>query len=222
MSMSRGDLVIGGLIVVLGVGFLISRLGSDAKPSAGNESHAATTAPAAQEAATPSQAAEASAPAQSPPQNGDGDGDGDTAATVADDDTPTAAHEAPQVSAPASAEDLAFISQARIFPVRFGVGEATPRNMEADRIAAFAKRFARCQGALEVFGYTDNSGAPRENERISEDRARFAQALLLQHGADNQRMVVKGMGSLAPVAEGNTSTARAQNRRVTVRCVREE
>ncbi|GAB4566569.1 MAG: hypothetical protein Tsb0020_18340 [Haliangiales bacterium] len=216
--MSRGDLVIGGLIVVLGAGFLISRLGSDAKPSAGSESHAATTARAAQEAATPpSQAAEASAPAQTPERDGDGDGDADTAAPEKAEATPTTDEVSPMSDA-----DRAFISQARTFPVRFGVGEATPRNMEADRIAAFAKRFARCQGALEVFGYTDNSGAPRENERISEDRARFAQALLLQHGADNQHMVVKGMGSQAPIAEGNTGTARAQNRRVTVRCVREE
>lgn len=67
---------------------------------------------------------------------------------------------------------------------------------------------------IEVAGHTDNIGDKRLNLTLSEYRARVVANYLIQHGIADNRITYKGYGGSRPVAENNSESQRAQNRRV--------
>lgn len=68
---------------------------------------------------------------------------------------------------------------------------------------------------LKIVGHTDNSGDPPYNQSLSEHRAEAVkQVLVAQFGIDGDRLEFEGKGETEPVADNNTLTGKANNRRV--------
>ena len=67
---------------------------------------------------------------------------------------------------------------------------------------------------IEIAGYTDATGAPRTNLRLSMARAAAVRAYLARKGVSPVRMQARGYGASNYVATNSTPDGRAQNRRV--------
>jgi outer membrane protein OmpA-like peptidoglycan-associated protein len=72
---------------------------------------------------------------------------------------------------------------------------------------------------VEVAGHTDSTGTDAYNQALSERRAGSVASYLLSRGVMQQRMITVGMGEGRPVADNNTSSGRALNRRVEITMV---
>jgi len=67
---------------------------------------------------------------------------------------------------------------------------------------------------LQVEGYTDNTGSPEFNQKLSEDRAGAVRDFLVTQGVSPDNIVATGYGMAKPVADNSTAKGRALNRRV--------
>ncbi|WP_419211522.1 OmpA family protein [Maribacter sp. X9] len=68
---------------------------------------------------------------------------------------------------------------------------------------------------LKIVGHTDNSGDVAYNQSLSENRAEAVkQVLVEQFNIDENRLEFEGKGETEPVADNNTLTGKANNRRV--------
>ena len=67
-----------------------------------------------------------------------------------------------------------------------------------------------------ITGYTDNTGAPDYNTKLSQQRAEAVRAHLISIGVDPNKMVATGVGEAKPIAENSTKEGRAKNRRVEI------
>jgi outer membrane protein OmpA-like peptidoglycan-associated protein len=74
---------------------------------------------------------------------------------------------------------------------------------------------------IEVSGFTDSTGSEAKNFRLSRDRAdAVVQYLAVSHKIPLRRFITPmGYGKTGFVAENNTSSGRAQNRRVEVKMI---
>lgn len=66
---------------------------------------------------------------------------------------------------------------------------------------------------ISINGHSDNAGLKFKNQRISELRAREVFEYLIKKGVQN-KMFFKGYGGSQPIADNNTESGRAKNRRV--------
>lgn len=80
----------------------------------------------------------------------------------------------------------------------------------ADILAAYPKVH------LNVGGYTDNTGDPAANQKLSRDRADNVRKELIGMGVAADRLEAKGYGSDHPVADNSTEAGRAKNRRISL------
>lgn len=69
---------------------------------------------------------------------------------------------------------------------------------------------------FQVEGYTDNSGTPKQNEELAQERAKAVADHLVQAGIDPSRIRVVSHGEQSPVANNDTPEGRASNRRVEI------
>jgi outer membrane protein OmpA-like peptidoglycan-associated protein len=69
---------------------------------------------------------------------------------------------------------------------------------------------------IDVEGYTDNTGAPAFNMKLSQDRASAVRDYLIQQGVKPDSISAKGLGDAGPIAPNTTSEGRARNRRVEI------
>ncbi|HRC56987.1 MAG TPA: OmpA family protein [Kofleriaceae bacterium] len=67
---------------------------------------------------------------------------------------------------------------------------------------------------VRIEGHTDSQGSDRSNLGLSQRRAEAVRVYLIGKGIDQGRMVAKGYGERAPIADNRTSDGRGQNRRV--------
>lgn len=68
---------------------------------------------------------------------------------------------------------------------------------------------------VKIIGHTDSDGDDAKNMDLSKRRAAAVKAALnKEFSIDNSRMETDGLGETKPVADNNTSEAKAQNRRV--------
>lgn len=68
-----------------------------------------------------------------------------------------------------------------------------------------------------VIGYSDSTGSPGGNQKLSEQRAQAVKTYLIQrHGLDASRIAVEGRGSAEPAATNDTAAGRKDNRRAVV------
>lgn len=76
------------------------------------------------------------------------------------------------------------------------------------------------KGTIGIEGHTDSKGPARYNKALSLQRAGTVADWLVAHGADRQRLAVKGLGDTSPVAPNTLADGkdnpdgRALNRRV--------
>ncbi len=84
---------------------------------------------------------------------------------------------------------------------------------DVNELAVFLKRFSDLQ--VNVEGHTDNVGPENYNQQLSQRRAQAVVDLLVnQHGINASRLQAVGYGESRPVASNDTSSGRAENRRV--------
>ena len=67
---------------------------------------------------------------------------------------------------------------------------------------------------IEVKGYTDSTGGPTRNQKLSEARANAVRDYLISKGVPAERIAARGYGQSNPIATNATPEGRAQNRRV--------
>ena len=70
--------------------------------------------------------------------------------------------------------------------------------------------------AIQVTGFTDNTGAADYNQKLSEARAATVKDFLIKNGIDPSKITILGKGASNPVADNATKEGRAKNRRVEV------
>jgi outer membrane protein OmpA-like peptidoglycan-associated protein len=70
---------------------------------------------------------------------------------------------------------------------------------------------------VKVGGYTDNTGDPSANQKLSQDRATAVVTELVALGIPAVRMSAEGYGQQYPVADNSTENGRSQNRRIALR-----
>ena len=70
---------------------------------------------------------------------------------------------------------------------------------------------------IKLGGYTDNTGDPAANLKLSDDRANNVMAELTKLGVDPSRMEAKAYGEDHPVGDNKTEEGRQLNRRISLR-----
>lgn len=99
--------------------------------------------------------------------------------------------------------------------VLFDTGKATLKQTARERLAKVAGiLMAHPDIKVEVDGYTDGTGDPMFNEKLSQDRAAAVQSYLTQQGVSGSAISIHGFGEANPVASNDTASGRQQNRRV--------
>lgn len=113
--------------------------------------------------------------------------------------------------------DWAVKSQAS---VHFAVGNSAISAEHKQEIAAFAKEALNYKGyVIEVKGYADSTGNSVDNQVLSKERAEAVVAYLLQdcHVPVKNIVAPGAMSETHPVASNETTSGRAENRRVDLR-----
>lgn len=71
--------------------------------------------------------------------------------------------------------------------------------------------------SLDIYGHTDNVGGEEANQKISFQRAQRVADFLIEHGIDQQRLNVQGLGEYYPRSTNKTPEGRKKNRRVDIK-----
>jgi outer membrane protein OmpA-like peptidoglycan-associated protein len=103
---------------------------------------------------------------------------------------------------------------------KFDVGSYKLSAQDQEQLKQLAQTAKGLTGyIIEVTGYTDSSGSPAVNTKLSEQRARAVATCLLQQGGVPVRHIVApgAMGEYGPAASNETKAGRADNRRVEVK-----
>ncbi|UOQ67588.1 OmpA family protein [Hymenobacter volaticus] len=88
---------------------------------------------------------------------------------------------------------------------------------QLSNVASILKTFPNAK--VRVGGYTDNSGNPSFNLKLSRERAESARATLIKFGVDPKSIEAVGYGSLDNIASNETPDGRSLNRRVSIRVI---
>jgi len=100
----------------------------------------------------------------------------------------------------------------------FDTGSATLQPDSQDQLANMAAILKAYPGVkIRIGGYTDNTGDPAANLKLSQDRADNVMAELAKLGVDPSRMTAKGYGDANPIADNSTEEGRQKNRRISLR-----
>jgi len=81
-------------------------------------------------------------------------------------------------------------------------------------LARFMSQHAERKIVIE--GFTDNSGSPQANQRLSERRAAAVREALVREGIEPARIEARGLGAAYPVASNDNTGGRQLNRRVEI------
>jgi outer membrane protein OmpA-like peptidoglycan-associated protein len=102
--------------------------------------------------------------------------------------------------------------------INFATGSATltPDSREQlSNLAAILNAYPSVR--FKVGGYTDNTGDPAANMKLSTDRANSVRNDLMALGVSADRMTAEGYGDQHPIADNSTEEGRARNRRISIR-----
>jgi outer membrane protein OmpA-like peptidoglycan-associated protein len=101
-----------------------------------------------------------------------------------------------------------------LFPT--GERELTPVARKSLDQVAHALAAQPSTTTFQVEGYTDDSGSPKQNEDLAQERAKAVADHLVQSGIDPARIQVVSHGEHDPIANNDTPEGRATNRRVEI------
>ena len=99
--------------------------------------------------------------------------------------------------------------------VLFDTGKYTlkqPTQISLAKVAGILQAYPGLK--LQVEGYTDSTGSPDLNQKLSENRAGSVKDFLITQGVSINNISAQGFGEAKPVADNGTASGRAQNRRV--------
>lgn len=100
----------------------------------------------------------------------------------------------------------------------FDTGKATLQASSQEQLVNIAKILEAFPNVkLKIGGYTDNTGDPKANQRLSTDRAFNVMNSLVDLGVDKNRLAAEGFGDKFPVGDNATEEGRQMNRRISVR-----
>jgi outer membrane protein OmpA-like peptidoglycan-associated protein len=88
---------------------------------------------------------------------------------------------------------------------------------QLSNIAAILRAYPAA--SVKIGGYTDTTGDPASNLRLSRMRAEAVRDELQRMGIDASRLSAEGYGDQHPIADNSTAEGRHQNRRVAIRVV---
>jgi peptidoglycan-binding protein ArfA len=102
-------------------------------------------------------------------------------------------------------------------PIAFGNDGFSLTPADDQILTQVSDKLKACPTARATLnGYTDNSGTEAINIPLSNQRAQRVADFLVAHGVPGTQLVVKGLGSVNPVAPNDTPDGRAKNRRVEI------
>ena len=104
--------------------------------------------------------------------------------------------------------------------VHFEVGDSTISADNKQKIADLSQEAMKLKGyVIEVKGFADSTGNLADNQQLSKDRAQAVVAYLLQDCRVPVKNIVApgAMSETHPVASNETTSGRAENRRVQIR-----
>src|SRR4029453_431524 len=97
-----------------------------------------------------------------------------------------------------------------------GSAKLKPESREQLRnVAEVMKAYPKVKA--KIGGYTDNTGDPDSNLKLSQDRATNVMNELVVLGVTSDRLTAEGYGQQHPVADNSTDAGRQQNRRIAFR-----
>ena len=97
-----------------------------------------------------------------------------------------------------------------------GSAQLKPESREQLRnVAEIMKAYPKVK--VKIGGYTDNTGEPAANLKLSQDRATNVMNELVVLGVASDRLGAEGYGEQNPVADNSTDAGRQQNRRIAMR-----
>ncbi len=91
-----------------------------------------------------------------------------------------------------------------------GLGKESVQELK--QVAKLMKETVSLQ--LEIAAYTDSTGSAKNDQKLSEQRAKTVMDSIIQNGGDKKRLKYKGYGSTQPIAASGTEEGRKQNNRV--------
>ncbi|HEY7241086.1 MAG TPA: OmpA family protein [Burkholderiales bacterium] len=100
----------------------------------------------------------------------------------------------------------------------FDTNKATFRKEAQPELEKISERVRNVTSveAIQITGYTDNTGTADYNQKLSEQRAATVKDFLVKNGIDPSKITILGKGMNDPVADNATKEGRAKNRRVEV------
>lgn len=124
----------------------------------------------------------------------------------------------PAAPAAATCADLqAAVNAATGGPLTFGNDGFSLTPADEQILGQIADKLKACPNAhATINGYTDNSGTEAINVPLSAQRGQTVADFLVGHGVPAAQLIVKGLGSVNPVAPNETAEGRAKNRRVEI------
>ena len=120
------------------------------------------------------------------------------------------------------AEDAAKVRCQRQFDellnnnqIYFASGKAVIEKTSHDLLNQLAQTAQICPNSLlEIAGHTDNQGSQESNLLLSRKRAQSVAQWLIKSGVSSQHIKSIGYASERPLADNNTESGRAKNRRI--------
>lgn len=102
-------------------------------------------------------------------------------------------------------------------PITFGNDGFSLTPADDQMLTQVADKLKACPNVhATINGYTDNSGTEAVNIPLSDNRAQTVTNFLVAQGVTSNRLIVRGLGSINPVAGDDTADGRAKNRRVEI------
>ena len=83
----------------------------------------------------------------------------------------------------------------------------------------FAKYLELNTLIIEINGFTDNIGDEKDNQLLSENRAKTVRDLIVMQGISDNRVSYNGYGESYPVSSNDTEIGRGENRRTEFRII---
>ncbi|MGA9362339.1 MAG: OmpA family protein [Mycobacterium sp.] len=102
-------------------------------------------------------------------------------------------------------------------PITFAADGFSLTPADNQILSQVADKLKACPNAhITLNGYTDNTGTEGINIPLSSQRGNTVADFLVAQGAARDHLVVRGLGSINPVASNDTPDGRAKNRRVEI------